>query len=222
MASEKGIVGVWGLLQAAGIPRPWAKDDEARRGLAAWELVLRDIDDDRLTELTAAWLRSPDSRYGRWPTPGALLHAIPSVDLLDDADEAWGEVLGVIAWRGSAEAPRDPEALENLRSRLRASYELARENGNSDRMARCERIARSIPRADPDRDAAIYAGIQACGGWLAIGRAEDEQIAAHRASFRSAYRSHRTRNRLSSTEEKVIALLGDRTRMVKGQISGGP
>ena len=36
-------------------------------------------------------------------------------------------------------------------------------------------------------------GISACGGWVRLGTAQEERLAAHRASFRSAYRSCKAR-----------------------------
>lgn len=221
MASESGIIGAWGLIQATGIPRPWPGKSETDTALRAWALVLADVSDERLLTLATAWLRSAEARFGRWPVPGALLHALPDRDSVDDADDAWGEVLRLLQWRGAARAPTTPAELDDLRSRLRAAYTLAREAGDADKMHRIEVQGRAIPRDDPHRTAALFAGVMACGGWRALGIAEDEQMVAHRAAFRSAYRGHRQRARLSSTEEQVVALLGDRTQMPKGQIAGG-
>jgi hypothetical protein len=209
MATDNGLLACWALIQAAGIPRPWPGKPEADQALSAWALVLADTSDDRLLTLTTAWLRSSEARFHRWPMPGALLHALPDRDLVDDADDAWGEALRILQWRGAARAPSTPADLEDLRGRLRAAYALAREAGDQDRMQRVEHQGRMLPREDPHRSAALFAGVFACGGWRALGLAEDDAMVAHRASFRSAYRSHRQRRQLTATELQVAALLED-------------
>lgn len=208
MATDSGLLVAWQLIQAAGIARPWADKAEADRAIAAWGLVLADVDDERLVVLTTAWLRSPEVRFGRWPMPGALLHALGDEASVDDADEAWSEALRLLQWRGRDNAPSTPAELEDLRSRLRASYQLAREAGDHDRMARVERIGRALPREhDEARTAALFAGVMACGGWRSLGMAEEEAMVAHRAAFRACYRGHRQRRQLSATEQQVAALL---------------
>jgi hypothetical protein len=169
--------------------------------------VLADVSDLRLQALTIAWLRSPDARFGRWPVPGALLHALPDPAQIDDADDAWAEVLGLIRLRGADRCPATVAELEDLRGRLRAGYREARERGDAERADRYLRLGAALPRQDDQRSAALFAGVAACGGWRAIGRAEDDQITAHRASFRSAYRGQRQRRQLTATEQQVAALL---------------
>ena len=93
MPSNKAIVACFGVLTASGIEAP--PDLDAT--LAAWTLVLEGMPDDTLTNATAAWLRSPESRFGKWPTPGALLHVVT----VDDADEAWGLALRHLQRRNS-------------------------------------------------------------------------------------------------------------------------
>jgi len=203
------VIACWGLLQAAGVPRPFVDEREAERALDAWSLVLADVADDRLLAMTTAWLRSDDSRFGRWPLPGALLHALPDPDLVDDSEAAWSEALRLLQWRGRDSAPTSPDELEDLRARLRAAYALAREKGDHDRMARAQRVGAGLPRDDAHRSAALFAGVNACGGWRALGMAEDDTMVAHRAAFRSAYRSRRQRRQLNETERLVAALLED-------------
>lgn len=208
MASDNGLLACWALIQAAGIGRPWPSKAEADHALSAWRLVLADVSDERLLALTTAWLRSSEVKFNRWPMPGALLHAIGDADLVDDADEAWGEALRLLQWKGRDNAPGSPAELEDLRSKLRASYQLAREADNHDRMARLERIGRALPREhDEARTAALFAGVMACGGWRSLGMAEEDAMVAHRASFRACYRGHRQRRQLSATEQQVAALL---------------
>lgn len=209
MASDKGILTCWGLIQTSGLARPWTSQIEASAALDTWLILLDDIPDGRLLELTAAWLRSPEVKFNRWPMPGALLHALPDPDEVDDGDAAWGEALRLLAWRGRDRSPATVAELDDLRVRIRASAALARETGEADRAERLDRALAQIPRDDPHRAAAFFAGLAACGGWRALGMAETDTLVAHRAAFRAAYRGHLQRRRLSSTEQQVAALLED-------------
>lgn len=216
MPSQSGVLSCWMLLETTGLPRPWATEPEAERALSVWALVLADVTDERLIELTTAWLRSPDVRYGRWPMPGALLHALGSPEAVDDADEAWSEVLALLAWRGRDKCPATLDELESFRSRLRAAHASAREAGDQDRMARMQRAAAKLPRADSARTEALLAGVRACGGWRALGSADDDQLIAHRASFRATYRGHRQRRALSQSEQQIAALFEGHLRLIPG------
>lgn len=209
MATKAAIAGCWGILEASGLPRPWATADEAEAALSAWALVLADTSDERLLACTAAWLRSAEVRYGRWPMPGALLHALPDPAGVDDADEAWAECLGLIRLLGCERCPGDAAGLADLRERATAGHREAMARSDGARAERYRRVLASLPRADAARDAALLAGVAACGGWRALGRASDEAMAAHRASFRAAYRGQRQRATLTATERQVAGLLGD-------------
>lgn len=220
MPSDKAILGCWALLQASGLPRPWLTEDEAEQALSAWRLVLGDTSDDRLIVLTTAWLRSSEVRYGRWPMPGALLHALGSVEQVDDADEAWAEALGLLANFGRDRCPLTVEALEDWRGRMRAAAAQARELCEDDRADRLQRALGKLPRMDSARNEALLAGVRACGGWKALGSAEEHDLVAHRASFRATYRAHRQRAQLTEGERQVEALLGGAARWPAGQLLG--
>ena len=146
---------------------PGSPEVEELPELAAdWSVLLADLDDTTLDEAVTAWLRKPEPF---WPTPGQLLACAPSSRLatVDEADEAWGKVL-TIARVGGRDA-----GLPSNRHRWSLN---------------------SAPWGDPERVTAMWAGIDAAGGWDVICRTEDETtMSAHRAAFRSAYRSSRQR-----------------------------
>lgn len=213
MATVDGVMQCWQVLESAGLARPWPTPEESTRSASVWAAVLADVPDERLASLCVAWLRSPEARFGRWPLPGALLAALPQRDEVDDADDAWAEALGLIRLLGVERCPTTVAELEDRRARLRAGYREAAAKGDAGRMDRYHRLGAALPRQDDHRTEALLKGIAACGGWRALGRAEDDAVAAHRASFRAAYRGHRQRRRLSETEQRVAALLdGSSTR----------
>lgn len=206
MGSRIGVMTAWELLQRAGLARPWPEDLEFEAALDTWTLLLADIPDERLVELTRAWLRSPEVRFGRWPLPGALLHAIPDVESIDDGDAAWADALRLLAWRGRDRAPATVAELENLRSKIRAGIELAREMRDANRVERLLRAMQQLPPDDANRTAALLAGVSACGGWKLLGMADEKEMVSNRSSFRAAYRSHRDRRKLIQTEETIADL----------------
>lgn len=59
-----------------------------------------------------------------------------------------------------------------------------------------------------DKDRAIRAGVQACGGWQALCQAGPGDNTAHRASFRAAYRATMEMCRLQDEDETGRAALG--------------
>lgn len=207
VASPIDVTLCWQVIEAAGIPRPWSTPEEADRSVQVWAAVLADVPAERLQACTVAWLRSPEARFRTWPMPGALLHALGTPEQVDDADDAWAEVLGLIRLRGADRCPASVAEIEDLRQRLRAGYREAREKGDAARMERYHRHGAALPREDEHRTAALLAGVAACGGWRALGRADEGTIAAHRASFRACYRGHRQRKQLTATEQQVVALL---------------
>lgn len=216
------VLRCWQVIEAAGIARPWSSPDETERALQVWAAVLGDVEAGRLQACTVAWLRSPDSRYGRWPTPGALLHALPSADAIDDADSAWAEVLELIRLLGVDRCPESVQQLEDRRARLRDGYRSARDSGDTARAERYRRLGSSLPREDEARTTAILAGVRACGGWRSLGRAEEDTLVAHRAAFRASYRGLRQRVALTATEQAVVALVdGPRAPRLTGEVSDG-
>lgn len=224
MATADDVMAAWEVLESTGMRRPWDAVDDCNRAAAVWAAVLADVPGEQLAALVVAWLRSPESRFGRWPLPGALLAAIPDDDGVDDADDAWAEALGLIRMLGVERCPDTVEDLEDLRTRLRAGYREASAKGDEGRMQRYKRLGRALPSEDEQRTHALLAGVRACGGWRGLGRATDDRMVAHRASFRASYRGHQQRRRLTATERQVAALLdgnhGPGLRLV-GPAEGG-
>lgn len=210
---EEGIIGAWKLLEGAGLRRPWTTDTELDNALRTWALVLGDTDPGRLLALTTAWLRSSEAKYGRWPMPGALLHALGVADEIDDADDAWGEVLALLHARGRDWCERivpTADHLVELEQAMRVRTVDLHERGDALLAEQQELRRKALPRGPLPRLVAVYAGLQACGGWRGLGKAED--LTAHRASFRAAYRSQLRRRQLEGQEADVVALLGPATR----------
>lgn len=207
MATTSEVAACWQVIEAAGIPRPWSTADDAELSLKVWAAVLADVPARRLQACTIAWLRSGEARYGRWPVPGALLDALPDPGQVDDADDAWAEVLGLIRLLGSSRCPSTLAEMEDRRQRLRAGYREARERGDLDRADRYRRQGEALPREDEHRTTALLMAVRACGGWRGIGQSDEEQMTAHRASFRASYRGHKQRRQLTATEQQVAALL---------------
>lgn len=199
------------MLRVGGSKQPWSTDAEVDEALAVWDLILANVSDDRLVACTAAYLQSPEARYG-WPkAPGVLLAALPDPATVDDADDAWAEALGLIRLRGCERCPATAAELVDLRERATAGAREAEARERPDLAQRYQRIAAAVPHGDTGRLEALLAGVRACGGWRSLGRSTDEQHMAHRAAFRAAYRGQRARRRLTETEERVAALLSGGT-----------
>jgi hypothetical protein len=207
MATNNGVLASWQLIEAAGFEPRAKTDDEIETAIRVWSALLADIDDRRLAELTIAWLRSPEARFGKWPTPGGLLSSIENPETIDDSDEAWSEALALIALTGADGAPETAEALETLRGKLRARYIAARAAKDTDKMRRIHANAERLPRADAERTAAILAAVRSVGGWLRLGRADDAALVSHRAAFRKTYQAFRKRTAITGTERAIAALL---------------
>jgi hypothetical protein len=212
VASPSEVTACWQVIEAAGIPRPWTTAEETDRAGQVWAAVLADVPGLRLQAMTLAWLRSAESRFRQWPTPGALLHALPDPGQVDDADDAWAEVLRLVQNPGADKCPPTAAELDAYRERVRESYRRAVAAGDTGKADRALRLGQSLPREDAARTAALYAGLAACGGWRGIGHADEDDLVAHRASFRAAYRGHRQRRQLTATEEAVVALLDSPNR----------
>ena len=214
MATMANVVACWRVIEAAGIPRPWTTEEQTDQAVRVWAAVLADVPDERLQTLTVAWLRSPEARFRQWPMPGALLHALPDPATVDDADDAWGEVMRMVRSRGvewCAGLCTVPE-LERRRELYREAYRAAAQAEDHAKLARALANGSLLPRQDDHRSAALLAGVAACGGWRALGRADEDALVSHRASFRSIYRGYRQRRQLSATEAAVVALLDSSNR----------
>ncbi len=60
---------------------------------------------------------------------------------------------------------------------------------------------------DPATNAAMMAGLSACGGWSVLCRSDVSSNTANRASFRAAYRANKERKKLTTSREEVAELL---------------
>ncbi len=211
MATNDGIAQCWEVLEAEGFARPQTDPATTELSIRTWGAILADVPDDRLKALTIAWLRSSAVKFGRWPHAGELLHALGDEQLVDDADEAWSEVLSLVRWRGvewCRSKVGDAEAAIAARAKLVGILREARTKGDQMRARDAEDMGKRLIRGPEERIRAAYVGLAAVGGWRGLGLSEVDQEAAHRASFRAAYRSHRQRTQLSRTEEQVAGLLG--------------
>lgn len=220
MATVEGVLSVWMVLEGAGLARPWASEASCEQAAEVWAAVLRDVTDQRLAELALAWLRSPDSRFREWPTPGALLHAIPDARQVDDADQAWSDARLMEKTFTWARCPAAVAELETLREGLCEAVARAQERRDGPREARMRGYLAALPRVDPQRNEALLLGIRAMGGWRTLALSEDHDLVAHRASFRATYRAHRQRAQITEGERQVEALLGDTARWPAGRVLG--
>lgn len=206
------LLAAWRLFEGAGLARPWVGEEEARNALATWAAVLGGESPERITALAVAWLRRPQS-WGRWPTPGELLAALGDADATDDADEAWARCLTLVGLRSVDGCPADVAAVLDLRVRCEGQYRdaraaLARDPGDTRaayRLRRAEAVGQALPARG--REAAVMAGVGACGGWRSIGLADEDRLVTHRAAFRGAYRGHRARAALDGQQAQVAGLL---------------
>ena len=169
MPSPKTIAAVFERFQARGIlsPEPWrtgsqeARDRAMALSVATYADDLAGLSDEQFIAAAKAYALSGE-RF--WPTPGQLLALVPvdpSAELMRSGDLAWGHILAGLGTKwGIYRWPwRQPGPPEDGRVRL---------------------------HADPDADAALWAGIDAVGGWAAF-CAGSPSDAANRAAFRSAY-----------------------------------
>lgn len=59
---------------------------------------------------------------------------------------------------------------------------------------------------DESKHARIKAGVGACGGWVALCNAQESTLTAHRAAFRSAYRSCKGRTAINKEQRSIQAV----------------
>jgi len=217
---REAILGAWKVLEGAGLRRPWGSDLEVSNALDTWGLVLADVEPGRLLVMAAAWLRSPEARFGRWPMPGALLHALGDNVETDEADEAWGEVLALLQSRGRDWCCRSvPTVLHlvELEAAMRERTQELRTRGDALLAEQQERRRQGLPKGPEARLVAVFAGLSACGGWRGLAVSED--LVTHRAAFRAAFRGTAKRRQLEGQEASVAALLGGggpRPRLLAG------
>lgn len=214
-STRNEVLTCWTLIESVGITRPWVDRAAASQALDAWVLILSDQPPGRLQALTLAWLRSSEVRYGRWPLPGALLHALGDAVEPDDSDALWGLAIELAGFVGSANLPATPEEMGDsigtqdrkyyaLREIAETSLDGTRRAVASAQGARAARLLRLYPAAS--QVGALYAGLQAVGGWRGIGRVDVTDCAADRASFRAAVRAHNAREASGRVRDEVAAL----------------
>lgn len=215
------ILGAWKVLEGAGLRRPWTSDHELANALDTWGLVLADVEPARVLLMATAFLRSADVRFGsKWPMPGTLLHALGDNVETDEADEAWGEVLALLQSRGRDWCCRSAPTvlhLVELEQAMRERTQELRTRGDALLAEQQERRRQGLPKGPEARLVAVFAGLSACGGWRGLAVSED--LVAHRAAFRAAFRGTAKRRQLEGQEASVAALLGGggpRPRLLAG------
>lgn len=169
MPSYETIQRVFDRFQARGIlsPEVWRTGTQDQRDRAMALSVATYADD--LAGLTDEQFVAAAKTYALsgerfWPTPGQLLALVPtdpSVELLRSGDLAWGYLTSNRHRWGTYSWPwREAGPPQDGRTRL---------------------------HADPDVEAALWAGIDAVGGWQGWCAMRVEGVAAERAAFRTAY-----------------------------------
>jgi hypothetical protein len=176
MASKRSIAELFARMEGRGYlqPEPWRTGTEAERRRAValaidvWAEDLADVTDDDLDALGRAYARSGE-RW--WPTPGQLLalgrRTATASDAMATPDAAWGHVLAGMGTRWG--------------------YYRWPWSGEGEPTA-----GRQPLHDDPVIDAALWAGVSAVGGWVAMCHGDPDN-AANRAAFRAAYAAERTR-----------------------------
>lgn len=159
---------------------------------ADWATLLPDVDDGPLDDAVTGYLRGG---CPFWPTVGQLLDLVPArkVRALDDADEAWGIVLGVAQRIGKA------AGLPENRPKWSISSDPAR------------------PAPSPLKVEAMWAGIAAAGGWDMLCDSGMEHHPTMRAAFRGAYRTVMERGVLLTEVAVVRQIAGPRRAELEGR-----
>jgi hypothetical protein len=142
VASETGIRTTWAVLRAAGLAPPWS---ETERPGSVWLDLLADVTDERLLNLTKAYVLS-DARF--WPTPGQLLATRlpriapirPQIEDHDDPYAAWCGLEGDVRMAVLGQAIDETE-------RCSPSCRVTCPSCTSRTLARAEQLARLRPVA---------------------------------------------------------------------------
>lgn len=180
MVTKDDVLGAFTALELAGL-RPPQKWLASEDDLNGAVAIWQQV----LADMTGTELRRAIVAYLRsdkaafWPMPGQLLHLAKPAEI-DDGDLAWGKLGCLIRRFGSY----SPPATSNTEGTW-------------------------VLDDDPQRRAAMEAGLEALGGWRqACGSMrENEDNAPMRASFRAAYRAHRQRAMQTRESETVRAIL---------------
>ena len=103
MVNEQHIKAVFEVLRVScKMPPEWSDRDTRHRAVQTWALVLADMSPEELMSAAVAYLRTPKAQW--WPAPGSLLELSRPSDI-DDADQAWGEVLIAMGQHGASRQP---------------------------------------------------------------------------------------------------------------------
>lgn len=185
------VLEFWQALEAAGYQRPPSLRGQGKaaderlalidRSLGVWVALTQDAAPRELLAAGLLWLRQ--DRKGFWPTPGQVLQILQDARKLEtlDGDAAWGEVLRAIRRYGTRARPvRSPMDLEEALAEWAA-------RGNTDRSWSDSKPF--LLHEDPTTAAALFAGVEALGGWGRACKTSEDTAMADRASFRAAYRT---------------------------------
>ena len=219
MTTKTGIATFLAGLEAAGLLDPYkgapksldahAPDVRAlarERVATLWFNLTQDVTDDALGQALAAYLRDPKV-CGRYPQPGHILARVPGrVDpMLDDADEAWGDVKRVVDSLAVVILHGSPEQWAAMVPEEDADTPAGRVGGLVPALRRL--IGSRLDGPPARREAALQA-LEAIGGpkaWLdaANWRGNREPITTARHSFRGAYRSAKPRVLAAAASRQV-------------------
>jgi len=193
MPDRSVIIEEIGKLLAGSVANAPKSPEAIELTIALWRDDLADLSNHDFRAALKALRRDPTACQF-WPQPGTILARVPGrrLEEIDTADQAWGRVVQGIRRYGSMDPPagmrrrRDPEWVAE-------SWHIEWDFGPNERPG--------------DRDA-VYAGIDACGGWqdLCMKLTADTE-GTLRKSFRDTYRAHKKQKRLGVEERKVLQLL---------------
>ena len=113
---------------------------------------------------------------------------------------SWPPIAAIVANVPRVEAAKKIEAVDDADEVFGEVLDLIRDRGSYREPGPLE--------LDPDeqRSKAIYRGIQSAGGWRSLCLCSYEQIAAPRAAFRAAYRSHMAKSKALGDWDNTKAL----------------
>lgn len=204
---KAAVLELWRALEDAGYQRPpsWQgtdAKDRVRRGLDVWVALTSDLDPQALLAAGLLWLRK--DRRGFWPVPGQVLEALREEAKVHatSGDEGWGLLTRLVSRHGRAAVPYfTQEAFE-------AAVAAWEARGNT-------RSAWNDPppflaHEDPATAEGLRVGIEALGGWKRAASMNEDDVAANRASFRSAFERSVARARSGRALEGLARAIGAR------------
>jgi len=209
MTTKTGILAFLAGLEAAGLmdafkgaPKSLDAHSPDVRRLAKqrvanlWLGLTEDVSDEGLASALGSYLRDPKV-CSRYPQPGLILARVPGrVDpLVDDADEAWGDVKRVVDDLAVTILHGNPEQWAAL---VPEGVEEDPEGRRGGLVPALRQLIGSRLSGPPARREAALQALEAVGGpqaWLdaANWRGNRDPITTVRHSFRGAYRSAKPR-----------------------------